>query len=240
MKCIAVYFIIPGWSTFVNNNLKCILKYFKLCVTVDMVMKMNGYEKRTAAKKAEIIKVARELFTQRGIRNVSISEIAKRAQVSQVSIYNYFEDKNALAKEAFIAYIETEIANFDQILKQDIPFAEKLELVMKGKSSVADQTALSHFNEKALDDKVLHQVFQEAVKEKAMALYYSFIEMGKRDGAIDADIPTEAIMYFIMMSMPIFQQSEYMTKSNEYKMGIVKLFMYGIIGKTDSVAGQSS
>ena len=192
---------------------------------------MNGYEKRTAAKKAAIVEVARELFARRGIKDVSISEIAKGAGVSQVSIYNYFEDKNALAKEAFIAYIEAEITSFEQILMQNIPFEEKLEHIMQGKSSVVAQTALSHFGEKALGDKVLHQVFQEAVKEKAMAVYSSFIEMGKRDGVIDKDIPTEAIMFFFMTSMSIFQQSEYMTKSNEYKMGIVKLFMYGIIGK---------
>ena len=216
---------------FVNDILKYFLNYFKICAIVCSVMKMNGYEKRTAAKKAAIVEAARELFSQRGMRDVSVGEIAKKARVSQVSIYNYFEDKNALAKEAFIAYIETEIANFDRILKQDMPFAEKLELIMQGKSSVVDQTALSHFNEKALGDKVLHQVFQEAVKEKAMALYYSFIEMGKRDGVIDADIPTEAVMYFIMMSMSIFQQSEYMTKSGEYKRGMVKLFLYGIVGK---------
>jgi len=173
------------------------------------------------------------LFARRGIKDVSISEIAKGAGVSQVSIYNYFEDKNALAKEAFIAYIEAEITSFEQILMQNIPFEEKLDHIMQGKSSVVAQTALSHFGEKALGDKVLHQVFQEAVKEKAMAVYSSFIEMGKRDGVIDKDIPTEAIMFFFMTSMSIFQQSEYMTKSNEYKMGIVKLFMYGIIGKRD-------
>ncbi|MCL2059430.1 MAG: TetR/AcrR family transcriptional regulator [Oscillospiraceae bacterium] len=192
---------------------------------------MNGFEKRTAAKKAAIIGVARDLFAQRGMRDVSVSEIARGAGVSQVSIYNYFEDKNALAKEAFVAYIEAELANYERILGQDMPFADKLELIMQGKSSVLGQMAQSHFNEKALDDKMLRQVFQEAIKEKAEAIYSSFIELGKRDGAIDAGIPTEAIMSFFMMSMSIFQQSEYMKESNEYKMGILKLFMYGVIGK---------
>jgi AcrR family transcriptional regulator len=193
-------------------------------------MEMNGYEKRTAAKKAAVIEAARELFTRRGILDVSISEIAERAKVSQVSIYNYFGDKNALAKEAFIACVEAEIGKYGQILDQNIPFPEKLELIMRSKSDMVHQIALSHFNEKALDDKILRRIFQETVTERTSELYYKFIEMGKREGAIDKNIPTEAILAFLMMSMTILQQPEYMTESSEYKMGMVKLFLRGITG----------
>jgi AcrR family transcriptional regulator len=191
---------------------------------------MNGYEKRTAAKKAVILNVARDLFALRGIQDVSIHEIAKAANVSQVSIYNYFNDKNTLAKEAFISYIEAEIGKFEQILELSIPFSEKMEQIISGKGDVISQVALSHFNEKALDDKILHQVFQEAAKEKAIAVYHKFIELGKREKAIDVNIPSEAIMAFFMISMSMFQRPEYMAASNEYKLGMVKLFLYGIIG----------
>jgi AcrR family transcriptional regulator len=43
--------------------------------------------------------------------------------VSQITIYNYFGDKNSLAKEAFISFVETAIGEFEQILANDIPFA---------------------------------------------------------------------------------------------------------------------
>ena len=195
---------------------------------------MNGYEKRTAAKKAAIIDAAREMFAKRGMRDVSISEIAKGANVSQVSIYNYFYDKNALAKEAFAAYIEAEIAAFEQILGLDIPFEKKTELIVQGKIDMAGQTSSSHFNEKALGDKALQQVFQEAVSERAAAVYEKFIELGKREGYIDMGIPTDAIMHYFMASMAIFSQSEYMKKPAEYKIGMINLFLYGIIGKHSS------
>jgi len=164
------------------------LDKFQNSTIMILVIEMNGYEKRTAAKKAAIIEVARELFTQRGIQDVSISEIASQANVSQVSIYNYFDDKNALAKEAFISYVETEIGRYEQILEQDIPFTEKLEIIIMSKSSMVNQIALSHFNEQALDDKILHQVFQEALLERAIVVYNKFIEMGKIEGVIDKNI----------------------------------------------------
>ena len=193
---------------------------------------MNGYEKRTALKKAAIIEAASRLFALRGVRNVSISEIAGQAGVSQVTIYNYFGDKNTLAKEAFISYIDAAAGLFEQVLEQeDIPFSEKLASIMQGKSSMVSRIALSNFNEQALDDKVLRQIFQGALKERAAAVYVKFIELGKRDGAIDMCIPTDAAIDYFMASITAFQNPGFMAAPNEYKMGLIRLFLYGIIGK---------
>jgi AcrR family transcriptional regulator len=195
------------------------------------VIELNGYEKRTKAKKEAIIEAARELFAARGMQDVGISEIAKRAGVSQVSIYNYFGDKSALAKEAFVAYIAAAIGKYEEIMGREIPFAEKLALIVQDKSDMIGQAALSHFNERALSDAVLRQVFQEAIREKAAVLYRSFIERGKNEGAIDKAIPTEAAMAYFMMSMSLFQSAEFMAAPGDYKMGIMKLFLYGLVQK---------
>lgn len=192
---------------------------------------MNGYEKRTKAKKEAIIEAARELFAARGMQDVGISEIAKRAGVSQVSIYNYFGDKNALAKEAFVSFIAAAIGKYAEIMDREIPFAEKLALIVQDKSDMISQAALSHFNEQALSDAALRHVFQEAIREKATVLYRSFIERGKNEGAIDKTIPTEAAMAYFMMSMSLFQSAEFMAASGDYKMGMMKLFLYGLVRK---------
>ncbi|MDR1532921.1 MAG: TetR/AcrR family transcriptional regulator [Clostridiales bacterium] len=191
---------------------------------------MNGYEKRTNIKKEAIINAARELFAARGVQSVSIHEIAKLANVSQVSIYNYFGDKNSLAKEVFISCIEAAISKYAQIIECNIPFAEKIELIMQDKSNIVSEIALSHFDEQALNDKILRQIFQEVVKEKAASLYQSFIELGKKEGVIDKDIPSEAVMCYFMMSMSIFQRSDFLATSDDYKTGMMKLFLYGLIG----------
>ena len=191
---------------------------------------MTGYEKRTTEKKDAILRSARELFSARGMQDVGINEIAKKAKVSQVSIYNYFGDKKNLAKEAFISYVEVAMERFEQILQGDLPFSEKLEQIMQGKSDMVSQIALSHFNEKALDDKILRQVFQEALMERATVLYTNFIELGKKENAIDSTIPTPALISYLMMSMSILNNAEFISSNSEYKMGMIKLFLYGIIG----------
>lgn len=192
---------------------------------------MNGYEKRTILKKNAIMDAARELFFTRGIQDVSIKEIAALAKVSQVSIYNYFGDKNALAKATFVFLLDHAMVEFDQVLKSDIPFDEKLSIIMQHKGDLADKIFRSHFGEQAWDDRELRQIFGEAAKERAITLYRDFIELGKHEGKIDKTIPTEAALTYITMSLDMFQRPEFLETDATYKIGMMKLFLYGLMGK---------
>ncbi|MBB6214246.1 AcrR family transcriptional regulator [Anaerosolibacter carboniphilus] len=194
---------------------------------------MNGYEKRTKAKKESIINAARELFTERGITDVGISEIAAKAGVSQVSIYNYFGDKNSLAKEVLISYLDQSIQEYEEILKGDIPFSEKLKIIMDKKHDAVIEVSRSNFSKYAWEDKTLQQVYKEAATIKATSIYTKFIELGKKEGAIDESIPNDAILSFLFSSVSIMQQSDYLKTSLEYKMGILRLFLYGLLGKEE-------
>lgn len=192
---------------------------------------MNGYEKRTQAKKEAILKVAWELFSMRGITDVGISEIASKAKVSQVSIYNYFGDKNNLAKEVLVSYLDKTIKGYDEILEREIPFSEKLKLIMDKKYKATAELSSSAFSKCAWEDKTLQQVYKEAANSKAISVYIKFIDFGKKEGAIDKSIPNDAILAFLLSSVSIIEQSDYLKTSTEYKMGILKLFYYGLLGK---------
>ncbi|MCR1898920.1 TetR/AcrR family transcriptional regulator [Irregularibacter muris] len=192
---------------------------------------MNGYEKRTKIKKDSIIRAAWELFSERGITDVGISEIASKAKVSQVTIYNYFGDKNTLAKEILVSYLDKAIKGYDEILEREIPFSEKLTLIMDKKHKVTNELSRSDFSKYAWEDKTFQQVYKEAVNSKAISVYNKFIELGKKEGAIDESIPTDAILAFLLSSVSIIEQSDYLKTSPEYKNGILRLFFYGLLGK---------
>ncbi len=192
---------------------------------------MNGYERRTEAKKKAIIDAARELFTERGVTDVGVGEIAAKAGVSQVSIYNYFGDKHTLAKEVLIAFLDKAIQEYEEILNRGIPFSEKLEIVMAKKHDAVIGASRSHFSEYAWSDKVLQQVYWEAAAVKSAHIYLRFIDLGKKEGAIDERIPNDAILKYLYSSISILQEPEYLKTSDEYKLGIFKLFLYGLLGK---------
>lgn len=195
-------------------------------------MMMNGYEKRTAGKKAAITAAAQELFFARGIQAVSVKEIAAAAGVSQVSIYNYFGDKTGLAKAAFAAVIDEALSSYQAILQSDRPFDEKLAAVMAHKGELAGKLAAAHFGEQAWDDAALRQLFQESIRERALALYREFIELGKREGRIDAAIPTGAALTYIELSLALFRQPDFLATDAEHKTGMMHLFLYGLMGRS--------
>jgi AcrR family transcriptional regulator len=192
---------------------------------------MNGYERRTKVKKDSIINAAWELFSERGITDVGITEIASKAKVSQVTIYNYFGDKNTLAKEVLVSYLDKAIKGYDEILEREIPFYEKLKLIMDKKHMATTELSNSAISKYAWEDKTLQQVYKEAANSKAISVYIKFVELGKMEGAIDKNIPTDAILAFLLSSVSIIEQSDYLKTSPEYKKGIQRLFFYGLLGK---------
>ena len=63
---------------------------------------MNQYQKTTEKKKQAIIQSALSLFKEKGFKETSIQSIAKVAEVSPVSIYNYFDKKDNYEKTTIV------------------------------------------------------------------------------------------------------------------------------------------
>ena len=60
---------------------------------------MNGFERRKEKKKESIRRAAMELFGAYGFGKVSINDIARKAGVSHVTIYNHFNSKEELISD---------------------------------------------------------------------------------------------------------------------------------------------
>lgn len=58
------------------------------------------------AKRAAILEAAERLFLQHGFEGVSMDQIAATAEVSKLTVYSHFGDKDALFTEAAKAYCE--------------------------------------------------------------------------------------------------------------------------------------
>ena len=96
---------------------------------------MNGFEKRALLIKEKIKKTALDMLKTWEPKRIRITDIAKEANVSQVTIYNYFGSKEALLKEVFKDYIDQSISEFEEYMNKDISVKEKIELMIlqKGK-----------------------------------------------------------------------------------------------------------
>ena len=83
---------------------------------------MNQYQKTTEKKKQAIIQSALSLFKEKGFKETSIQSIAKVAEVSPVSIYNYFDKKDNLVALCINELFKDIIQEAENILLSNIDY----------------------------------------------------------------------------------------------------------------------
>jgi len=197
---------------------------------------MNGFEKRKQQKMIQILQAATHLFSTQGVQQTSISNIAKTAHVSQVTIFNYFESKQNLIEQAIQYFMDMEHNKFyDIVHNKELSFAEKTEKLIINKATLA-KTIYPDFyeiimQEYAKPDSWISQAFWE----KGMKLFHLFFEQGKNEGMIDPSLSYETIFFYIDMMTSYLQKEEVYKTVLPHTKEIMNLFFYGLAGKQEKV-----
>lgn len=72
-------------------------------------------ERRAAARRAEILDAAAAVFSQNGYENATTREIAEMADVSEGTLYNYFDSKRALFLGVADAFADSLVAAINAV-----------------------------------------------------------------------------------------------------------------------------
>lgn len=190
---------------------------------------MNGYERRTQEKRNAIVKVAQELFAEKGIAAVSVTDIAAKANVSRVTLFKYFGDKETLAKEAMFSWIELLMREYETILSSTKPFHLKLLGLLSTRLVGREKIGERFIHSTAWDDPELLRLIKEMTATHALPIIMQFIEEGKRSGDIDSSLDNEAILAYFSAFGPIVKNPEYIKKGKEFQASMFNLFMGGLI-----------
>jgi AcrR family transcriptional regulator len=68
-------------------------------------------EEQAAATRAELLRVARELFAARGYADVGTEEIVRAAHVTRGALYHHFADKRALFRAVHLQIVDELLVN---------------------------------------------------------------------------------------------------------------------------------
>lgn len=197
---------------------------------------MNGYEKRTLAKRQGILKAAQELFSQKGITDVSVTEIAALAKVSRVTLFHYFGDKETLAREALVEWVGQLVSEYEEILYGDLPYPEKLSALFKtrveGRRRIGDRFIQSA----AWNDPQLASLLGQMLAPRIMPMVTRLIREGKSAGIINASLSDEAIFAYLSAFGAMAKDPKYITKGEAFHRSIFHLVMGGLIQNWDADA----
>ena len=157
---------------------------------------MNGFERRTEKKKESIRRAAMELFQEHGFRKVSIGDIARKAHVSHVTIYNHFGSKEELVRD-IIKTISLDLLSKSQaIIDSDKPFLEKLNSIISMKSSVGSGYQGELAKTIANDLPEMKQFMDDLREKQSYPLLDKLIEEGKKLKYINPELSPRSIRFF--------------------------------------------
>lgn len=81
----------------------------------------------------QLIQTSEALFIQHGMKRVTVEEICTQANVSKPTFYKYFQNKEAIARRIVELWIEDILQRIDEIEEREIPFSEKMKLILEMK-----------------------------------------------------------------------------------------------------------
>lgn len=193
---------------------------------------MDGFERRKERIKENIRQAALELFSNYGVQKVSVSEIAKKAKASQVTIYNYFGSKDELLRDVILAGLDKSLQGYIETINSGISFPEILEKLITEKTSELAILNQDFVKSMMSEDPVIKQITEDFTKNKFIPMMLELIQKGKTEGYIHHNISDEAILLYINM----FRESKNsdsiikMEHNQQLYKDITTLFFYGLIG----------
>ena len=190
---------------------------------------MDGFERRKEQSKEDIRRAAEELFSRFGADKVSINDIARKAGVSQATIYNNFGSKDELVHDYRKTIVNLITSRFREILVWKKSYVEKFQGLLQSWIDIADRYKIE------IEDFETKQPL-EAMGLEIENSFREFIKEGKDRGNLRSNLSDEAIITYIKF----FQQGisnnpeihNRMQRDSKLSDDLLSLFMYGIGGQS--------
>jgi AcrR family transcriptional regulator len=183
---------------------------------------MNGFERRKERKKTNILNAAYDLFSTYGVQKVSIQEIAQKAQVSQVTIYNYFGGKDQLLFETVKKFTYEQFDHFKYIVNdQHMSFKDKISFVIQGKKENILHINPDFLQSVMADQPHIQEFIRKFSEENSVPLLMQLIDQGKNLGYIHPGLSVHTVMFYV---------SVIQGAPADFSEEITHLFFYGLIG----------
>ena len=195
---------------------------------------MNQYQKTTEKKKQAIIQAALRLFKEKGFKQTSIKSIAEAAEVSPVSIYNYFGSKDNLVALCVNDLFEEITQQAEDILNSNLDFKTKLDHALDLCQEKMSQQISDYFQDKMVEDSVFSTLLTKAITAKKGDIYRAYIHLGKAEGLIAEDLSTELILNVMDALNGMGNQLAHSDNLETEVEQIHQIFLYGILGKKKS------
>jgi AcrR family transcriptional regulator len=187
-------------------------------------------------KYTSIVSTGRQLFWKHGMSRVSVEEICREANVSKMTFYRFFANKVELGKIIIDNIIDESIEKYRSLMKQDIPFEEKIrkQLLLKfeGTKEISAEFVKDIYSNKKIG---LYTHWQKRADEFAKEVRNDYSEAQKQ-GFIRKDLNLDFMFYFSSKSTDLLTDPNLMKMFDNIQdliMEYANLFFFGIFSRNN-------
>ncbi len=163
--------------------------------------KKRSDEAAASNRRADIIRVASELFAERGYRATTVRDIGDRVGMLSGSLYYHFKTKDEILHELMEAYEDDLLAHYALAVEESGDFRTTLRRLLRaGLQAVVnypDETAILHAELKYFTTSGDFDYINKMMK-RIEELYVSAIERGIAAGEIRPDVDPGMIYRMVM------------------------------------------
>ncbi|GKU83053.1 TetR/AcrR family transcriptional regulator [Niallia sp. NCCP-28] len=195
---------------------------------------MNGFEKRAAAINEKIIRNTIELLKTSDPNRIRIGDIAKAANVSQVTIYNYFGSKEELLEKAIQYYLNQSMDRYLEYMNGDYTIKEKINKLIQHEHESYHTLSPDWLQQIFIEDDKLSLSMEKEYREKILPPLLRLIEDGKKSGEISDKISSDAFLLYLNMLIKQYKEiidTAKMSKDTDIIESLIHIFFYGVFGK---------
>jgi AcrR family transcriptional regulator len=189
------------------------------------------------SKREKLLFTGQALFFKHGFRRISIEEICKEADVSKVTFYKHFKDKQDLIRSILLRLYEDGHGRYRAIVQSDDPYPEKVKALIRLKleqSELVSAEALKDLMRQADPDLTL---LMNDLRIRNTETWMNDFAAAQRSGDIRAGIHPEFIVYFInRMSEMACDESllRYYPSPRDLIREMMEFFFYGTLARPEN------
>lgn len=192
-------------------------------------------QKIQSPKFNQLMKTAEDLFMRYGIRRVSIEEICKTANVSKMTFYKFFRNKNDLALQLIINMLDEGQVEFDDIISRDLPFSEKIELFIQFKLNYGKRFSKEFYQDFIGYTQEIHDFVLERSQQGIQQMKDLFRE-AQQKGELKKDLNLEFLSFMLDHLLELREDPRLLSIfPNMYELtrDWLNLFFYGVMAQDE-------
>lgn len=186
---------------------------------------MNQTEKKQNA----VLKTTLQLINEKAISDITVDEIAQLAEVSKVTLFKYFKNKNHLMNVVLIQALQQMVQKIDAIIESDLDFESTYRAVVALEREELYQYRPFFSENLMFQYSKSPDFFDDETLKSQSKIYEALFQKGKSEGVIDANFSKSDFMMLITIFMEGMKKisAEQLFEKTET---LTQFFLHGLSG----------